>query len=402
MTGPKRKLGSRRWELAVAEAALTRREKALCFALLPYVRWETGEARVSMGTLQQASGWKARSLQMAARDLAARGVLSYPHGREGGRRPGNTGVANVYRLDLAALEALKGTPSAPIGTGAVGAGDGRTECGGWAHGATEMGAPDADKQPRRQLQRTTTTTTSGTATEQVAGAPGGGGGGGGDAISSEGGEAAGAAPGTPLRPGPHDSDESRRLLLEFGLTLGMADTLAADHAPVVIAAGIDWVRQNGGRVRSRQGLLVKVLTDGTALEAWRVREGKRHAAEAEREARVRHDRRCQRLQAAFDAVQGHADEATREEGRRRIAAVWRVWRSVEELARSEVVPDSLLFAEPVDATGVVEAAFEAAAAGGAGDHLMSRPVSSEHDLKQRDVAAPVSPGEFLRRRGGGH
>ena len=140
MRGTSGNPGPAEWLRAVADArGMSKRAKAVLYALLRFADWRTGECWPSVARLALASGWSERAPQRGIGELARLGVVKLPADRRGGP----PGRGTTYRIDLAALLAT-GARGAPV------TGDGRDADGcqpdaGRVPAGTQTGAPRAPK-----------------------------------------------------------------------------------------------------------------------------------------------------------------------------------------------------------------------------------------------------------------
>lgn len=141
-----------------------------------------------------------------------------------------------------------------------------------------------------------------------------------------------------------DADEVVRILTEYGVTSSKAHELATVVAPEVVGVGIRWMEQNARSAKSPAGLLVKILTDGTAIgEHQREVEAK---AVRKRAELVR--RRCQAYHALFDRILELAEnlsEGDKSMVVQKVRALRQRWPNAEDLANEEMLSDEELFSD---------------------------------------------------------
>lgn len=131
--------GLLRWFLAIGESSLDKWEKAVLYSYLRFINWTTGEAYPSVGTLAIRASVSRRKIQQACATLRRLGVIANIAERDG--------LANLVRIDLAALEALtraRGAQGAGW-EGAPGSARSRTARTGPAHVERRTSARGAPK-----------------------------------------------------------------------------------------------------------------------------------------------------------------------------------------------------------------------------------------------------------------
>lgn len=99
---------------AVADSALARTEKAICYALLRYRNGRSGQCYPSVETLARASSMAVRTVQTTIASLEDRGIVVVVEKSRGGLRRGRTGASNNYFLNVDALPPRNPAPRAGL------------------------------------------------------------------------------------------------------------------------------------------------------------------------------------------------------------------------------------------------------------------------------------------------
>lgn len=300
------------FHVAIQHAALKSGPKAVCWALLGAADWSTGAGiRASVGTIAAGAGLKPSATRTALKTLEALGIVVF----ERRTRGGSGREVHQVRLDLPALHRLAvsdGTLSPPeSGAGPSGIWSGPLQVLASNTPETERNQNCSKLPPTRFV-------------------------------------AAGPMP-RPCRPvaepiGPRSGvEDSRRALAAEGVALSVASKLAEQCSVEEIRAGVDWVNLHARTAKSRAGVLVCRLRDGTAKRALEARQAKEQTASI-RELCASRRRSITALRHRSEFGPAGADHSTR--------VAWRVidtaWATDQDIAAARVVPDERLFASPPD------------------------------------------------------
>jgi len=306
------------WQRAIAQSNLSRRDKGFCLAVLVSADFRTGETRVSMATLGNRAGYSVRALQKTARQLEARGILVYPYGRKGGIAESGRGLTPVMRLMMRPLLEHKGALSAPL-KGAFHDVQGRIPEQPRAHSATGKGAASAPKETTAEQNNE----------KNIINPKGADGGGGGGACAGF-----GEDPST-------DQEPSFELLTKFGVSAGVARTLAHRLHPGIIDAGLEWMNENGTYANNPSGLLVSILNNGTAEAKW-----KRQTFEEQRvQGLALTARRVAALKVGVTIVRENWKWAKTSPLDERLAEIQHAFPSLTDVANEQILSDDELFGE---------------------------------------------------------
>jgi hypothetical protein len=368
------------WTRAVCRSLLKASEKSVCFALANWIDWESGEGYPSTATIAEATGLGVKTVRAALRRLEQRGILEFQARSRGGH-------CRTHRLKLRLIE-LQGAARPPRKRNAAAFSSGRgrpserghrfevfcgpgprpDEASDATEEQTDRDHQDASRANGTQLNRANRTQLNGSnrtqeppnlnssipPTTSIQSAEAGGGGGGACAgLSGIDSQKASVPPGW-------DPGESRRRLIQFGVTAMAADRLSHSCRPELVERGIRWVKAQGAKSTSPSGLLVHLLRDGTIEELWQKEQADQRAAVQRAAARERHQQRCECLERLVNFTKERCAAHHRSCVDRGWKHVFAVWPTIPAVAEAGIVADADLLAQEADAWALFNALVKAA------------------------------------------
>lgn len=359
--GSKPKHLRHQWDDAIGLSDLSPTEKLLCWALMVWVKLETGRCWPSVAKLARYTGYNERSVYRLLDRLKSKDVIRISKRPVGGGKKGNE-----YVLRLAGLHARARTIIPDPRSGS----DPDPESG-------EVPDPESsDPGPEVRSPLTLETKDPDLGSDkhplEVTNEPppqptprGEAGGGGGGVVAAPQGESKETT----------DKD-ALGALVAFGVLRSTATDLATRHGQAEVEAGIRWVNKNVSGADSLPAMLVTVLRDGTAKDALVADE--KVAAEAAEYERMRI--RTQRIDGLAHwtrreaSLRGDKALADVHERWNRIQAAW---PNAREVAISGVLTDAELLPPESDGWALFDKLLAAATQQTSSPHSPSLPPTSK-------------------------